>query len=60
MNRRELAKTGFLGLCGTLLGKKVEHSVVPVCPASTEQVQIDWVIHYNSYPPGSTEEPNHD
>ncbi len=23
MNRRQLAKTGFLGLCGALLGKKV-------------------------------------
>ena len=32
MNRRELAKNGFVGLCGALLGRKVEGPITPDCP----------------------------
>ena len=46
MNRRQLAKNTFLGLCGGLLGKKVEE---PDVPANGLGV---WSIMYTSGPDG--------
>ncbi|KKK52250.1 hypothetical protein LCGC14_3106840 [marine sediment metagenome] len=56
MNRRELAKTGFLGLCAALLGKKVAEPVKSLT-ASTEggSRSMDKIYIYREYPAGSTE-----
>ncbi len=61
MNRRQLAKTGFFGLCGALLGKKVAEPVKSLT-ASTEGgsrlTPMDKIYIYREYrstepiPPG--------
>jgi len=53
MNRRQLAKNGFLGLCGALLGKKVAEPVESLT-ASTEGGPCT-MIRFPDHPAGSTE-----
>ncbi|KKM05809.1 hypothetical protein LCGC14_1750330 [marine sediment metagenome] len=59
MDRRQLAKNAFLGLCGTLLGKKVEEPVEPPGgPTSTEGghwTSMEPIVIYPNHPAGSTE-----
>ncbi|KKM18143.1 hypothetical protein LCGC14_1668730 [marine sediment metagenome] len=58
MNRRQLAKNGFLGLCGALLGKKVEAAEPPDAVIqlsySTEGGPCT-MIRFPDHPAGSTE-----
>ena len=63
MNRRQLAKNALLGLCGALLGKKVEEPVESAAATiqltcSTEGgrwMPMDKIITYPNHPAGSTE-----
>ncbi len=58
MNRRQLAKNGFLGLCGALLGKKVVEPVESLT-ASTEGDKCETLntnfIIFPNHPANSTE-----
>ncbi len=64
MNRRQLAKNGFLALCGALLGKKVELPVespdVPIhlsgcTEGGSRLMPMDKIYIYREYPAASTE-----
>ncbi len=58
MNRRQLAKNAFLGLCGALLGKKLEKPVEPALSLTYSTEGGKWVrtvIQYPPHPAGSTE-----
>ena len=58
MNRRELAKNAFLGLCGALLGKKVEEPAGAglMLTVSTEGGKCtQHTIRFSEHPAGSTE-----
>lgn len=58
MNRRDLAKNAFLGLCGALLGKKVDKPAEAALML-TERTEggkcTQYVIQYPPHPAGSTE-----
>ena len=60
MNRRQLAKNGFLALCGALLGKKVEAAEPPDAVIqlsySTEGAHGTYrIIRFPDHPANSTE-----
>ncbi len=58
MDRRQLAKTGFLGLCGALMGKKVEKLTKPrfFISYSGEGIKrVRTVIRFPDHPANSTE-----
>lgn len=62
MNRRELAKNAFLGLCGALLGKKIKAPIEPPdapVPLSHSTGYGKWiriiVVRFPEHPAGSTE-----
>ena len=44
MNRRELAKNGFLSLCGALLGRKPERDTGGCTVATTGGVSVCWLV----------------